>query len=329
MNNRLKAYLALLLVSLIWGIASPVIKYTLNFLPPFTFLFWRFLVTCLIFLPIFVIFIRKHPIKIADLPKLIFLGFLGTPLTLSLIFVGYQKTTALDGVLISSTAPIFIALGGALFLKEKIEKKEKIGLLIALIGSIIAISQPLLEGGFLALKNLQGNLLVFGSVLSWTLFTLLSKEDFRRHHPFVITAFCFFIGLIVIFPFFLIEQHFSPALPAGRPLTSGIPFLTSRFPLPAILGILYMSLFSSVLAYSLYEYGLSKIEASEATLFAYLQPVFAAPVVLLWLGEKITFPFILGAFIIALGVLISEIKIKSLQALNNNLLLKPRWQKKS
>lgn len=287
-KKRLTAYLVLTLVSLLWGIASPVIKYTLNFIPPYSFLFWRFLITCLIFLPFFIYFVKKQPIQLTEVPILAFLGLLGTPLTLILLFVGYTKTTSMDGVLISATAPIFITIGGAIFLKEKVTSIERIGLLIAVAGSLITISQPLFEGGFLKSQNLLGNLLVFGSVISWTAFTLLSKVQFKKHHPFVITAFCFFVGLITVFPFFLLENNFQ------------------IWNFNALMGILYMSVFSSVIAYTFYEYGLSLIEASEATLFAYLQPIFAAPIALFWLGEKITFPFVIGALIIAVGVLIAE-----------------------
>ena len=302
MNRKRKiAYLALLLVSAIWGVASPVIKYTLGFISPYSFLFWRFLITSIVFLPFFIYFVRKHPLQVKDIPKLAFLGFLGTPLTLILLFLGYTKTTSLDGVIISATAPIFISLGGAIFLKEKISKVEKIGLGLAILGSFITISQPLFEGGFLK-GALTGNLLVFASVLSWTAFTLLSKENFRRHHPFVITAFCFFIGLIVILPFFLHEQSTIYNQLYNQSITNLIINKS------ALLGILYMSLLSSVLAYTLYEYGLSLIEASEATLFAYLQPIFAAPFSLLWLKEPITPFFLLGAAIIAGGVLLAEYK---------------------
>jgi len=293
-KKRLTAYSILTFVSLLWGIASPVIKYTLNFIPPYSFLFWRFLITLIIFLPFFLFYLKKYPLHLNEVPVLAFLGFLGTPLTLILLFVGYTKTTSIDGVLISSTAPIFITIGGVIFLKEKVTFKEKIGLLIAVLGSLITISQPLLEGGFLKSQNLLGNILVFGSVLSWTAFTLLSKFYFRKHHPFVITAFCFFIGLITVIPLAFLETN-----------SSTFNFSLLTFNLNALPGILYMSIFSSVIAYTLYEYGLSLIEASEATLFAYLQPIFAAPVALIWLDEKISFPFLLGALIIAVGIFIS------------------------
>jgi drug/metabolite transporter (DMT)-like permease len=67
-----------------------------------------------------------------------------------------------------------------------------------------------------------------------------------------------------------------------------------------------MTVISSVIAYFTYHLGYSLIEASEATVFDYLKPVIAAPVAVLWLGEKITLPFLIGAGIIALGVFLTE-----------------------
>jgi len=297
-KKRLTAYLTLTFVSLLWGIASPVIKYTLNYIPPYSFLFWRFLFTSIIFLPFFVYFFLRQPIKDKDWPWLIFLGFLSTPLNLILLFIGYEKTTSMDGVLISSTAPIFITLGGALFLKEKVTKIERIGLVVATVGSITTISQPIFEGSLFK-GNLVGNLFVFISVLAWVLYILLAKKKVFKYNPVIPTAIGFFVGLITIIPFVL---FFEKSFPNYQLLITNYS--------NALPGILYMVIFSSVIAYTLYLYGLSLIEASEATLFAYLQPVFAAPIALIWLGEKITLPFIIGAIIITLGVLMSEFKPK-------------------
>jgi len=308
MTKRIKAYLSLLLVSAIWGVASPVIKYTLNFLSPYAFLFWRFLLTSAVFLPFFIHFVKSHPLKLNHLPKLAFLGFLGTPLTLILLFLGYEKTTSIDGIIISATAPIFIVLGGALFLKEKVTKLEKIGLVIALVGSLTTVAQPLLEGKALASQNFEGNVLVFGSVLSWTAFTLLSKKEFPNYHPFVIAAFCFFIGLLTITPLFLFEQKSPLPTLTSRPTSHFSPSLLINH--PAFPGILYMSLLSSVIAYTLYEYGLSLIEASEATLFAYLQPIFAAPLSFFWLNESISRAFLAGTSLIIIGIFLTEYKPK-------------------
>jgi len=299
-KKRLTAYLTLTFVSLLWGIASPVIKYTLAYLSPYSFLFWRFLLTSLIFLPFFIYFTQKQPIKLKDLPLLILLGFLGTPLELILLFIGYEKTTSMDGVLISATAPIFITIGGALFLKEKVTKIERVGLVIAVLGSLITISQPIFEGNLFK-GNLSGNFLVFLSVIVWVAYVLGYKKRSFKYHPVISTAIGFFVGLITIIPIAIIKEN---------SLIFNFEFLILNS--NALLGVLYMVIFSSVIAYTLYEYGLTLIEASEATVFAYLQPIFAAPVAYFWLGEKITLPFMVGALIITAGVLISEYKPKVL-----------------
>lgn len=295
MSNRQKAYLLLLATAIIWGMASPVIKFTLFQIKPFAFLFWRFFITCLIFLPAFVIIARREKESLLGLLRIAPLGILGITLTLSFIFLGLERTTALDASVLVAIAPIFICVAGVLFLKEKITRLEMIGITLAFTGTIIMIAQPLLEGTTFAARNLIGNLLIIISNLAWTAYVILSKEEFKKHSPFIITATSFFTGLLTILPLALAEQginlfHYQPLL-----FSSG-----------AIWGVIYMSLFSSVIAYFTFALGLRLIEASEASLFAYLQPIFAAPLAVFWLGEKITFPFILGASIIVLGIFLAE-----------------------
>ena len=67
-----------------------------------------------------------------------------------------------------------------------------------------------------------------------------------------------------------------------------------------------MAVFSSVVAYSAYTYGLKKIEASETSVFTYLQPLFAIPIAVIFLGEKLTIYLIIGAILITLGVFVCE-----------------------
>lgn len=296
-NKRLLAYILLTLTSIIWGIAGPVIKHTLQFIPPFTFLFWRFLLASIIFLPFLIWRVKKEKETLKSLLPVIPIGFLGIPLCLTFVFLGFERTSALDGTILSALAPIFIVLAGVFFLKEKVTRLETFGLMVAIAGSVVMISQPLLEGSAFAQKNLLGNLLILLSDIIWTAYIIASKKEFKKHSPFVITAVSFITGLVVIFPFALVENHLQ------------VP----HFQLPitnysALGGLLYMVIFSSIIGYLAFELGLKLIEASEASLFAYLQPIFAAPAAILWLGEKITPPFLLGAGIIALGVFLTEFR---------------------
>lgn len=308
-KTRIKAYILLLLTSFIWGIASPVIKYTLRFIQPFSFLFWRFLLTSLVFLPIFFVYKKIKPIKLTfkKILKLSILGFLGTTLSLSLLFIGYNYTTAIDGSLIYSVAPIIVVIGGALFLNEQITKMEKLGGAFAFLGSIITVAQPVLEGKAFAFKNIYGNILVLISALAWAAYCLLVRqlEAKEKIDPFVLTSIGFWAGFITIIPFYYYEFWATNDYLRSVFLPEKSFFYLDPAALP---GIIYMSLFSSVIAYFTYNLGYSLIEASEATIFDYLKPVFAAPLAVIWLGEKITLPFLTGASFIALGVFLTEYK---------------------
>ena len=67
-----------------------------------------------------------------------------------------------------------------------------------------------------------------------------------------------------------------------------------------------MGILGSPIAVSLYLYGQDKIEASEATLFSYLQPLIYIPLAVFWLGEKIIPAQLIGLAIIAAGVYLAE-----------------------
>ena len=300
-KKRLTAYLLLTLTAAIWGVAGPVIKATLSFIPPFTFLFWRFLLASIIFLPFFIWLARKEKETLKTLLPIVPIGFLGIPLCLAFVFLGFERTTALDGTVLAALAPIFIVLAGVFFLKEKVTKLEALGLTVAIAGSVVMVSQPLLEGGGFARNNLLGNIFIILSDIVWAGYVVASKKEFKKHSPFIITSVSFFTGLVVIFPFALLER--GPQI---------FNFQFSILNSGALWGLLYMTILSSVIAYFAFELGLKLIEASEATLFAYLQPIFAAPIAVFWLGEKITPPFLMGAAIIALGVFLTGYRPSSL-----------------
>lgn len=287
-EQKKTAFLALLAASIIWGIAPPVIKYTLGYISPFSFLFYRFLLSFAIVIVPFALRLNKIRPKIQDWRTYFLLGVLCAPLNLGFLFLGIQRTTAIDASLISIISPILIILGGAFFLKEQISQNEKIGILLALLGTVLTIIQPLLETkNSTRLNNIEGNFLVLLGTFAWVAFTLLAKKN-KRLDPFLLTGFSFLIGLVFTFPVFILEK--------------------TTLNVIALPGIIFMAVFSSVLAYFFYVFGLSKIEASEATVFTYLQPLFAVPISVIFLKEVLTLPFIFGAIFITLGVFICEFR---------------------
>lgn len=296
-SSRLKAYLLLVLVAAIWGIAGPVIKYTLPDFPPIIFLTYRFAISLIILIPITLITKQKFPKNKRGLFILTLVGLLGSSINLGLLFYGFNYTTALDASLLSATAPVFVVTAGAFFLNEKVTKKEKLGVVITFVGAIIIILQPLIEGGLFKLENMYGNLLIIAANFAWVLYVVLSKYELKHKvKPLLMTTYMFLLGFITLLPLALIQS-------GG--VSSLINQLTNT-PIKPHLGVWYMAILSGAVAYFLYQKAQKTIEASEATLFSYLSPLFAAPLAVFWLGETITPAFLIGGVIIAMGVFIAE-----------------------
>lgn len=296
-KKRLNAYLLLLLVSVIWGAASPVVKFTLTWFTPTLFLTYRFFLSSIVALVVFGIKPVKFPKKSGDTTLALVTMALSTPLALGLFFLGLSKTSALSGSLITAGAPILLVAAGALFLRERVTGTEKLGIAITIIGTILLAIGPILFNNTANhLGSLEGNVLMILATIADLAATLLTKICIDRgistrllvHGQFV-------LGLIIFLPILLLQQSF------GSTITTIL-----SAPWQAHTGVLFMALLSGSLAYSLRDEGLKWIEVSEAALFTYLQPVWSAILAVLWLGEPITTSYVVGGTVLIAGVMLSE-----------------------
>ena len=294
---RLQAYILLLIVPVIWVVAGLVIKFTLGYFDPLVFLAYRFAISSVASLLTALLIGFKLPKDKSIILLALFYGFLTTTVALGLLFFGFDETTAIDATLISATGPIFISAGGLIFLKEHVTLRERVGMGIAFVGTAITILEPILRNGN-GFAGLVGNILVFTSILVGVATAIFAKILLRKElHPVAATNLSFWVGFATLTPLALIIH--SPA---------GLIAQIKTSPLPFHLGVIFMALISGNLAYTLWHKAQKTIEVGEVSVFGYLYPVFATPLAILWLREKITLPFLVGAGVITLGVIIAEFK---------------------
>ena len=313
MSSRKKALLYILLANALWGVAPSFIKLGLQTMPPLTFLFLRFLISTTVILPFFIIELKKHPIKLAQVPTPFFIGIVCYTISLSLVFLGIQKTTALDSSLIGSIEPIVVCLLGAVFLGEALSKNRLAGITISLLGTLLIILEPFFslmvgQGPVAdgASQRILGNLLIALYLISNGIYVITTRKYFKKRSsvtPFIKVGIGFVAATITLFPLAMFEL-------ASLPF-SLISTQSTIFTLSTLIPLLYMALFSGIAAYLLCEKALKVLEASDTVLFTYLQPLFAVPVSYLLLGEKPTVVFALGAVVIVVGVFIAERKYKN------------------
>jgi drug/metabolite transporter (DMT)-like permease len=313
------AQLALLITNLIWGAASPIIKYTLAFIPPFTFLFLRFLIVCVMLLPITLMELKKTKVDPKDYWNLFLLGIFSQT-SIIITFISLENTSALDNTLIGIMASVLTVYAGHYFYKEKMDSKLKYGVIIASLGTLLVALEPILfpeESRLPVANRLLGNFLAMAYTLTWITYVIWSKMSMgarstmlkktlsfinlrpmvKKYSPSLIAFLSFYVGLITIMPFALLEY-----IGIFGPHDFNINNMDPR----GLVGLLYMAIFSSIVAYTLNQISIEQVPVADIAIFGYLGPVFAFPVAYYLLGESPTPVMIIGGAIIALGVIIAE-----------------------
>lgn len=297
-KSRRLAYAALLYNAIIWGAAFPIVKPVFEFLTPLQFLFFRYLTSGLVALPILISFyIKRHP-KVTNIIKPVLLELAGLALPIYLLYEGMSRTSALEASLIGSTGPLFVILGGILFLREKESKRECQGLTLSFLGSTLLILEPLWNGHGFVGSSLTGNLLILAHNIIWAVYAVFAKKFYKKKPPLALGSFSY-LGTAGIYALVLGRDSQLPSL--------SILLTNSQVLFP----VLYMSILGGIVANIFYLYAASRIEVSEANLFTYLNGIFAIPAAYLLLGETPSLTTLLAISVIAYGVYRAEFKKNS------------------
>ena len=285
--------LALIIANLIWGAASPIFKFSLENIPPFTLAFIRFFFAALLF--IHIAFLHWQKLSQRQFLRILVGAFFAITINIGFFFLALPKTASINAPIIGSAQPIFLFLLSIFLLKEKPHKKVFIGIIISFVGVLIIILSPLFMNGDMSLSAkgsaLEGNLFLviatFGAVMN----TIIFKKVLKEINFYQVTFISFLFGALNFFPLMYIElQQWSFSLLDYR----------------GWIGIIFGVIFSSAIAYSLYNYGISKIDAQEVGIFGYIDPIIAILIAAPLLQEYPTFYFYIGTFFVFIGIVIAE-----------------------
>jgi len=282
--------LALIIANIIWGGAPPIFKFALQNIPPFTLAFIRFFFAGLIFLPLALKNFQK--ISLRQWFEVFLVGFFGVFVNITFFFLGLKKTESINVPIIASSGPVFIYFFSILFLKEKPKLKVFLGMLFALLGVFLIILSPiLLDGKKIYLGEIEGNFFIvlatFGSVFS----TIIGKDLLKKVNPYFVTAFSFLLSSILFLLFVPKEL---------------ISWSFYKLNLAGWVGIIYGIFFASALAYFLYYYGLSKVNAQEVGIFTYINPIVTVIIAFPLLNELPSIYYIVGSFFVFGGIYLAE-----------------------
>ena len=286
-----KAIAALILANIIWGAAPATFKLALENIPPFTLAFWRFFLGSLVMIPILKGNIWFRPKSVGDIGLLFFNALSGITVNITFFFIGLTLTKSINAAVIASSAPIMTFAVAILLLREKFIAKKFTGMILGFIGILIIILEPILTEGLDV--SILGNIFFVLATLGAVGGTISGRSLFQKYNPLVLSFWCFVIGSLTFLPLAVNEYVKMPTL---------YTLLDWR----GYTGILFGSLLSTAAAYSLFNWGLSKIRASDASLFTYIDPVVGSLLGVALLQEPISLFFLAGGAFIFLGIFIAE-----------------------
>jgi drug/metabolite transporter (DMT)-like permease len=288
-NNKTTALLSMLFVVFIWGSASTVTKLGVQEMPPFLFALIRNMIaSALLFL--FYLYRRKIKRQYSSLPlpwkKIGWMGLTGITFFSVFFNLALVYTSASTGALIQGFIPVAIVLPAIIFLKEKPGIPHIAGIVFSVAGVILIGFIDITPGG----NSLSGNVLMILSVISWAVYTVVSKS-LGDHDPVMITAFSTLAGTIFLVPVVVFEQWGKSLPPVS---------------INAWVAILYLAIFSSTICFILYNKTLKILPAATVGNLLNLDPLIGAIIAIIALNDKITNWQIAGGLLILVGIVLSS-----------------------
>ncbi len=279
-------YLLLTLAPLFWSANVVVARAVTGSVPPIGLAFWRWLVSASLMALIAWRHVRRDwPVIVRHRRILFGLAVLGIATFNTLVYMGLRFTTAINGVLMQTTMPVWIVGLSWLFFRETITWRQVPGIGVSFIGTLVIVAR----GELAALVTLRlnwGDTLVLIAVIAYAAYTTLLR---RRPpiHPLSFLAVTFAGGALLLLPLYLWEHVTVQAMPLN---------------LTTLLAVGYIAIFPSILAYLCYNRGVELVGANRAGLFIHLMPVFGSGLAVIFLNEKIQWFHGVGGLLILGGI---------------------------
>jgi drug/metabolite transporter (DMT)-like permease len=288
-SNKAKAVFFTLLAGALWGTSFPIIKIGLKTIDPFTFLFWRFLVSCVTLIAVMLL-LKKFQFKITDRKLIIFLGIANGAGYL-LQYIGMPYTTAAKAALFINLSAMWVALLSPKLLGENISLKKVAGVLFGLVGIVFVSTN--LDFATLTQGQLAGDALLISSGFIWALFMIYNKKLVINSTSATFQS----MTWVLVFTFLSIA-------PFGVLSGPGF-FALSGW---AWASIVYTAIVCWVIPYYLWLEGLKHLSASTSTVLLLSEVVVAVVASILVLQEPVTVSSSIGALLIVIAIVLVSVK---------------------
>ena len=290
-TNTFAVVVAFAVVYIVWGSTYFFIKGALEGFPPFVLGAVRFIIAGVIIL-LWAAIKGKKVFDWTLIPKSAFTGFLMLFLGNGMvIWVEQTLPSAMAAIMVSSAAFWFVILDKPKWKTNFASTNIILGLIFGFIGVILLFWDKISGASITGDKEALGMLLLSCSVIGWAGGWLYAKYFILGGSQLVNTGWQLTIAGIAFVPgMFLLKELDN--------------FHLSEVPAFAWMSLVYLITMGSIAAYSAYVWLLTVRPATQVSTYAYVNPVVAVLLGVIFAGESITFFPVLGLAIILGSVLL-------------------------
>ena len=287
MNDRTKAHLALLGANLFYGAGFSVAKTVMPALikPPAFILIRVVCATVLFWLSFFGGASFRTTLDRADAKRLILCALFGVAANQLLFFQGLSLTSPIHASLMMLLTPILVSVLAVWMLRDKFSVLNLVGLVLGVSGAATLIIMA--GSDRVAEQPLLGDFFVLLNASSYAIYLVMVKPLMHKYRPVIVIRWVFLIGSLMVLPFgWKAFGEIDWSLFGWREW-SAVGFI--------VVGVTFFTYLWNI-------YALRVLSPATAGAYIYLQPLFAALIAVIFLGEPLSAVKVLSGVLIFTGV---------------------------
>jgi len=282
-------YLLLSLTSLFWAGNTVLGRFVVGHVPPMTLAFVRWTGAFLILLP----FAARHlaadwPVIRKHVGLMALYALFGFSAYNTMAYYGLQYTTAINGLLLQSIGPLFVALWTFGLYGDRLTLRQAGGICVSLCGVLVIISHGSLAV-LLGVAFNRGDIWFVIALIFYGYYTALLRQR-PRIHPLSFLAAGMAGGALFLVPAVAVE------------VWNGHTMILDA---ESVLSFGFICIFPSLLGYLFLNRGIELVGANRAAPFIHLVPVFGSVLAIVFLGERFELFHAVGYGLVFSGITIA------------------------
>ena len=270
-KNKIQAHSAVILANVIFGLGVPVTKLLLDeWVSPMGYMFTRCLGAAVIFWVIS-LFMPKEPVEHKDLLIIMLGGLLGFVVSQTLTAWALVYTTPVYFSLIATLTPVATMLMAAVFLKETLNGKKTIGVLIGIAGALLMVFMGWQSGS--GTNDVLGIFLTILSLLTWVIYLLITRNVSLKYSAVTQMKWIFLISTLAVLPF-------------AAPEWGQQKLFSAAWAWTGVAEMAFIVLFATVMGYFAIPFAMRYLPATTVSIYTNLQPVVAS-LVAIYIGQDV------------------------------------------